>query len=79
MSHFKQFSYPDITRRWMILFALFLSLFSLTLMLTDTIVIFKQYVPYYPIIKIILFMTLMSFLSIATSPITGYNGNLSEV
>ena len=63
MSHFKQFSYPDITRRWMILFALFLTLFSLTLILSDTIVIFKQYVPYFPIIKIILFMTLISFLS----------------
>ncbi len=63
MSHFKQFSYPDISRRWMILFALFLTFFSFTLLLSDSILIFKQYMPYYPVARIILFLALLSFLS----------------
>ncbi|HNX23424.1 MAG TPA: tetratricopeptide repeat protein [Spirochaetota bacterium] len=63
MSHFKQFSYPDISRRWMILFAIFLTFFSITILLSDSALIFKQYLPYYPVIRIILFMTLLSFLA----------------
>ena len=63
MSHFKQFSYPDISRRWMILASLFSTFFSLTILLSDSIFILKQYLPYYPIIRIILFITLLAFLS----------------
>jgi len=63
MSHFKQFSYPDISRRWMILSALFLTFFSLIILLLDASFVLKQYFPYYPIIRIILFITLFSFLS----------------
>ena len=63
MNHFKQFSYPDISRRWMILTALFLSFFCFTVSLTDCTLILKQYFPYYPIIKIIILITLLSFLA----------------
>ena len=63
MSHFKQFSYPDISRRWMILASLCFTFFSLTILLSDTIFILKQYLPYYSIIRVILFIALISFLS----------------
>jgi len=63
MSHFKQFSYPDISKRWMILAALFLTFCSLTILLSDLILILKQYLPYYHITRIVIFITLLSFLS----------------
>ncbi len=63
MSHFKQFSYPDISRRWMILSALFLTFIIITCILSNSILVFKQYLPYYPIVRIILFISLFSFLA----------------
>lgn len=63
MSHFKQFSYPDITKRWMILISIFLSFFGLTTLILDTIISYKQFFPYFPVIRVILFITLLSFLA----------------
>jgi len=63
MDHFKEFSYPDISRRWMMLFSLLLTFFVFTVLLSDIIIIFKQYLPYYPVIRIIISITLVSFLT----------------
>ncbi len=63
MSHFKQFSYPDISKRWMLLSVQLLTFSSLTILLSDLILILKQFLPYYPIIRIVMFATLISFLA----------------
>jgi len=63
MSHFKQFSYPDISRRWMILTALFLTFFCSAILFSDSVLILNQYFPYSPTVKKVLFIILLSFLS----------------
>lgn len=63
MSHFKQFSYPDISRRWMILSALFLTFITITSIFSHSILVYKQFLPYYPIVRIIVFIALLSFLT----------------
>lgn len=63
MSHFKQFSYPDISRRWMILIISFLTFINFTIILSDSILVFQQYFPYSPVTRIILALALISFVS----------------
>lgn len=63
MSKLKPFSYPDISRRWMVLASLSLIIFNLAIYISDIIISFSQYMPYSPVSRVILFITLFSFLA----------------
>ncbi|HOP63540.1 MAG TPA: tetratricopeptide repeat protein [Spirochaetota bacterium] len=61
MSNIKKFSYQDTSKRWLIPVAIFLTFFSFILLLTDIILSFKQYLPYYPVTSIVLIIAVISF------------------
>ncbi len=61
MSHIKKFSYQDTSKRWLIPVAIFLTFFTLILLLSDTIFSYKQYLPYYPVTTMVLLFALIAF------------------
>jgi tetratricopeptide (TPR) repeat protein len=61
MSHIKKFSYPDISKRRLILLSIFMTFFINSLIISELIVTLKQYLPYYPVIKTVL-VTVISFI-----------------
>ena len=61
MSHFKQFSYPDISKRWILLLSVFLTFFIMVTFLSDIILRFNQYFPYSNSEKFILLIALTAF------------------
>ena len=63
MSHIKKFSYPDISKRWLILVSLFMTYYITTLIISELIITLKQYFPYYPVIKTVLITVLCSILA----------------
>jgi hypothetical protein len=60
MSHIKKFSYQDVSKRWLIMLALFITFSINSFILTDIIIILKQYLPYYPVIKIVMIICMVS-------------------
>ncbi|MCL1833742.1 MAG: hypothetical protein FWG49_04490 [Leptospirales bacterium] len=61
MSHFKQFSYPDISKRWMLLLSAFLTFFIIAAIVSDIILRFNRYFPYSNDEKFILLSALLAF------------------
>jgi len=61
MSHFKQFSYPDISKRWMLLLSVFLTFFIIVTIVSDVILRFNQYFPYSNDQRYILLIALLAF------------------
>ncbi|MCL2155669.1 MAG: hypothetical protein FWH53_08400, partial [Leptospirales bacterium] len=61
MSHFKQFSYPDISKRWVFLLSVFLTFFIIVAILSDIILQFNQYFPYSNNERSVLLIALLSF------------------
>ena len=60
MSHIKKFSYPDISKRWLILLTLFITFFVTTFIITEIIIDLKQYLPYYPVIQAIMIFSIVA-------------------
>ncbi|MCL1865418.1 MAG: hypothetical protein FWF73_06360, partial [Spirochaetes bacterium] len=61
MSQFKQFSYPDMSKRWMFLLSVFLTFFIITAILSDIILQFNQYFPYSSVERFVLLIAVLSF------------------
>ncbi len=61
MSHIKKFSYQDTSKRWLIPVAIFLTYFILIFLLTDIIISFKNFLPYFPVASIVLFVAVIAF------------------
>ena len=60
MSHIKKFSYQDVSKRWLIMLALFITFSINAFILNDIIIILKQYLPYYPVIKAVMIICMIS-------------------
>jgi len=61
MAHIKKFSYQDTSKRWLIPLTVFLTFFTLTVLISDIIINLKQYLIYNPVTAIILFISLSAF------------------
>jgi len=60
MSHIIKFSYQDVSKRWLIMLALFITFSTNAFILTDIIIILKQYLPYFPVIKTVMIICMIS-------------------
>ncbi|MFA5518527.1 MAG: tetratricopeptide repeat protein [Spirochaetota bacterium] len=60
MSHIKKFSYPNTSKRWLVLLALFITFFVTAFIITEIIIDLKQYLPYYPVIQTIMIFSIIA-------------------
>lgn len=60
MSHIKKFSYPDTSKRCLILLALFITFFINAFMISEIIIELKQYLPYYPVIQAVMIFAIVA-------------------
>lgn len=58
MSHIKKFSYPDISRRWLLVLALFITFSINAFIISEIIIDLKQYLPYYPVIQALMIFSM---------------------
>lgn len=60
MSYIKKFSYPNTSKRWLVLLALFITFFITAFIVTEIIIDLKQYLPYYPVIQTIMIFSIVA-------------------